>query len=110
MIAKRKFSLPFFALLVFTISGLAQEKDSISKKKDVKIIESKDIPLDTTGMDMKGLEQMDRMQSFKPLNDNGFSLGDSLIALLIQKLRGQFDIENKNGYELTVHFKHLQTV
>jgi len=70
MIAKRKFFFLFFALLVFTISGLAQERDSIPPKKNVKIIESKDIPLDTTAMDMKGVEQMEKMQSTQPLNDN----------------------------------------
>ncbi|MFK7813220.1 MAG: LysM peptidoglycan-binding domain-containing protein [Maribacter sp.] len=70
MIAKRKLFLPFFTLLTFTISGLAQEKDSIPPKKDVKIIQSKDIPLDTIPMDVKGVEQIEKMNSSQPLNDN----------------------------------------
>jgi len=70
MIAKRKYFLPFFTLLVFTFSGLAQEKDSIPLKEKAKIIESKDIPLDTSAMDMKGVKQMEKMQSSQALNDN----------------------------------------
>ena len=70
MIAKRNFFLPFFALLFFAVSGLAQEKDSIPTKKDIKIIQSKDIPLDTTAMDMKGVEQMEQMESSQPIKDN----------------------------------------
>ena len=70
MIAKRTSFLPFFALLIFTFSGLAQQKDSISEKKEVKIIQSKDIPIDTTAMDMKGVEQMEQMEAGSPLKDN----------------------------------------
>ncbi len=56
------------------------------------------------------LSYKDNGSIFKTPNESDFSLGDSLIALLIQKLRGQFHIEYQNGYELTVHFKHLQIV
>ncbi|MFS4492741.1 LysM peptidoglycan-binding domain-containing protein [Maribacter sp. 2308TA10-17] len=70
MIAKRNFFLPFFALLFFAVSGLAQEKDSIPQKRDIKIIQSKDIPLDTTAMDMKGVEQMEKMESSQAIKDN----------------------------------------
>ena len=70
MIAKRNFFFPVFTFLIFTFSGIAQEKKSTSKNKDVKIIESKKIPLDTITMDMKGVEQMEKMQSEQPLNDN----------------------------------------
>lgn len=70
MITKKTRFLSFFVLLIFCISGLAQEKDSIPVKSDVKIIQSKDIPLDTSAIDMKGVEQMERMESSQPLKDN----------------------------------------
>ncbi len=70
MIAKRTAFLPVFALLIFTFSGLAQQKDAIPVKKEVKIIQSKDIPLDTTAIDMKGVQQMEQMEADSPLKDN----------------------------------------
>ncbi len=61
----------FPVLLFFVLPSQAQENDSTLVRKDnLKIIEAKDIPLDTTALDMKGVEQMELMDTETPLNDN----------------------------------------
>jgi len=71
MIFKNKHYLFFSISLVFSMLVTAQENDSISAKNGtVKIIEAKDIPLDTTAMDMKGLEIIENMEDSKSLDDN----------------------------------------
>lgn len=60
-----------FTALVFTIPVMAQENDSISKvKENVRSIEAKDIPLDTTIVEIKSLDVIERMEASKNLNDN----------------------------------------
>lgn len=63
--------LLFFTGLVFTFPVMSQENDSISKvKESVKIIEAKDIPLDTTTVEIKSLDIIESMEASKNLNDN----------------------------------------
>ena len=60
-----------FGLLVVAFPSMAQENDSISiAQKKIDSMESKQIPLDTTAMDMKGVEQMELMDSESDLLDN----------------------------------------
>ena len=71
MTSKQSRFLLFLFILTFTIPAMAQENDSISKTIDtVKIIEAKDIPLDTISMDLKSLENIENMEASKSLNDN----------------------------------------
>ena len=71
MNSQMKNYLPFLSFLIFAFPLCAQENDSIQIKKDsLKIIEAKDIPLDTSAMDMKGVEQMELMDSETELKDN----------------------------------------
>ncbi len=78
--------LTFLSFLVFALPLTAQENDSIPIQKDsLKIIEAKDIPIDTIAMDMKGLEQMELMESETTLKDNPL--------MLVKK-------EDKGGYNL----------
>lgn len=73
--------LAFLSFFTFGTSIVAQERDSISpKRENVRIMAAKDIPVDTMTMDMKGLEQMEQMESSTELNDNPLVLvkgGDS---------------------------------
>lgn len=63
--------LAFLLYFSVTLTLLAQEKDSIPSAKDsLRIIEAKDIPLDTIEMDMKGMELMEAMESTRDLADN----------------------------------------
>ena len=68
MVAIKKIYLGIL-LLAFTVSSLAQQTDTIPKK-EVKIIEAKDIHLDTTAMDMESVQQMELMESTVGLKDN----------------------------------------
>ena len=70
MIAKKHSFLPFLALLIFTISGLAQEKDSIPLKKHVKRIQAKDIPLDTIAAEIKAAVPIKKSEVNQALNDS----------------------------------------
>jgi len=71
MILKKSQFLFFVSLFALTFSAIAQEQDSISKTINTsKIIEAKDIPLDTIAMDMKGVENIENMEAAKSLNDN----------------------------------------
>lgn len=47
---------------------------------------------------------------FNTNDGSDINLGDSLITLLIQNLRGQYQIMYTNGYELNIHFNNLQTI
>ena len=71
MIEYLKNCIALFSCLLFAIPLVAQENDSIPIAKDnQKITEAKDIPLDTVAMDMKGVEQMELMDSETELKDN----------------------------------------
>ncbi len=70
MIAKRARFLPIFIMFIFSFSGLAQNKDSIPSEERVKIIDAIDIPLDTTLIDLKGVDQMEQMESSQKISDN----------------------------------------
>ena len=71
MIFNEHHILLVFTALVFTIPVMAQENDSISKvKENVRSIEAKDIPLDTTIVEIKSLDVIERMEASKNLNDN----------------------------------------
>lgn len=56
------------------------------------------------------LNYTDNGTVFKRLEDNHFSLGDSLIELLIHKLRGKYTVQSSKGYNLHVSLKALQIV
>ena len=57
--------LPFFAFLIFTCFCIAQEKDSLpDSKNQIKIIQSKDIPLDTMNITKNGADQIEPPQQF----------------------------------------------
>jgi len=72
-------------LFAFVLQGIAQKKDSIPEKEN-RIVEVKDIPLDTTVRDMKGVEQMELPIGLKdaPLvlskKKNGYNLTDNAEA------------------------------
>ena len=72
MITKKNSFLPFFAVLILTFSGIAQDKDSISfSKNEIKITQAKDIPLDTSAVEIKGVDQV---KSSQILEDNPLTL------------------------------------
>lgn len=63
--------LPFLSLLIFALPLGAQENDSAPFHKDsLKITEAKEISLDPTAMDMKGVAQMELMEAETDLKDN----------------------------------------
>lgn len=71
MIFKRTLFLFSFTFLSAACLAVAQEQDSLPKaQKDIKIIESKDIPLDSTAIDMKGVEQVENIEDSENLKDN----------------------------------------
>lgn len=47
---------------------------------------------------------------FNTNEHSDMNLGDSLITLLIQNLRGQYQIKYNTGYELSIHFNNLQII
>ncbi len=71
MIFEKRRILLFFAALVFAYPAIAQENDSISKvKENIKIIEAKDIPLDTTTLVGKSIDVIESKEASKNINDN----------------------------------------
>ena len=71
MNSKMKNYLPFLSLLIFTFPLFGQENDSIPISKDnIRIIEAKDIPLDTSVIDAKDLNQRALLNSENDLKDN----------------------------------------
>lgn len=56
------------------------------------------------------LHYKDNGSVFKTSENNHFNLGDSLIELLIHKLRGKHDFTFDNGYNLHIYLKHIQPV
>ncbi len=55
----------------FLVTGVAQEIDSIpSNKLSRSILKAKEIPADTTAMDMEGAEQMESMEAKDNIQDN----------------------------------------
>ncbi|MCM4172229.1 LysM peptidoglycan-binding domain-containing protein [Arenibacter sp. TNZ] len=55
----------------FLVTGVAQEIDSIpANKLGLDIIKAKEIPADTTAMDMEGAEQMESMEAVDDIQDN----------------------------------------
>lgn len=71
MIFRNRRILLFFTALVFAFPVLAQENDSISKaQENIKIIEAKDIPLDTIAADINSLDVIESMEASKNINDN----------------------------------------
>ncbi|WP_246473914.1 lytic transglycosylase domain-containing protein [Arenibacter arenosicollis] len=55
----------------FLVTGVAQEIDSIpSNKLSRSILKAKEIPADTTAMDMEGAEQMESMEAKDDIQDN----------------------------------------
>ena len=55
--------------MFFAIPIAAQEANDASNNA-VKVIEIKDIPVDTLAMDMEGVKQMELLESANPINDN----------------------------------------
>lgn len=71
MNARMKHYLSFLSFLIFASPFFAQEKDSVGLQKDsLKLVQAKDAVLDTTAMDMKGVEQMALMEADTQLKDN----------------------------------------
>ena len=71
MIFEKRRILLFFAALVFAYPAIAQENDSILKvKENIKIIEAKDIPLDTTTLIGKSIDVIESKEASKNINDN----------------------------------------
>ncbi len=64
---------PFFVALIFCFPILAQENDSISIQRDtIKIIKEKEVSIDTTALDLKGIQIIESMEDSMSLNDNPF--------------------------------------
>ncbi len=61
--------LSILLVLFFAIPIAAQEVNDASTD-GVKVIEAKDIPVDTLAMDMQGVKQMELLESANPINDN----------------------------------------
>ena len=55
--------------IILAIPLSAQEAKDASIKK-IRVIETKDIPLDTLAMDLEGVEQMELLESSNTINDN----------------------------------------
>lgn len=66
---KNSFLLGLSLFLVTSLTLSGQEIKG-SLQNDVKIIEAKDIPLDTLAIDVKGVEQLELLESKNPINDN----------------------------------------
>ena len=54
------------------------------------------------------LHYKDNGTVFKTTESNHFNLGDSLIELLIHKLRGKHEVKFDNGYNLNIYLKQIQ--
>ncbi|MDL5510238.1 LysM peptidoglycan-binding domain-containing protein [Arenibacter sp. M-2] len=55
----------------FLATGVAQEFDSIpSTKQGLNVLKTQEIPVDTTAMDMEGVEQMETMEAKDDIQDN----------------------------------------
>ncbi|MGB5666949.1 MAG: LysM peptidoglycan-binding domain-containing protein [Maribacter sp.] len=66
------FKLPCLSTVLAIILAIplsAQEAKDASIKK-IRVIETKDIPLDTLAMDLEGVEQMELLESSNTINDN----------------------------------------
>lgn len=75
MTGKRNKYLTFLSIVVFASALVAQEKDSIADSaNEIKIIEAKDIPLDTTGVDKRGAELTEEVDLSAGPNDNALIL------------------------------------
>ena len=77
----------FFSLiyaLVFSVSSMAQQRDSLGLSQQDSLVKSQsdqaptntgtELPVDTLAMDMTGVEQMEEMASDSTLNDNVLTL------------------------------------
>ncbi|MCM4150219.1 LysM peptidoglycan-binding domain-containing protein [Arenibacter sp. N53] len=70
----------------FLVTGVAQEIDSIpSNKIPLGILKAKEIPVDTTAMDLEGAEQMETMEAKDDIQDN---------PLLLVKGQKKYDLKD----------------
>ena len=71
--------LSFVLVAFLNISVCAQEGNPTSQEQ-LKVVQAKDIPLDTLALDMEGVEQMELLESSNKINDNSLpmaALGDT---------------------------------
>lgn len=69
MVSFKHTCLSILLAIFFAIPISAQEVNDASTD-GVRVIESKDIPVDTLAMDMVGVKQMELLESANPINDN----------------------------------------
>ena len=69
MVSFKYACLSILLAIFFAIPIAAQEVNDASTD-GVKVIEAKDIPVDTLAMDMVGVKQMELLESANPINDN----------------------------------------
>ncbi|NNE77898.1 MAG: LysM peptidoglycan-binding domain-containing protein [Pricia sp.] len=74
MTTKRKIFLAVFTSFLFAFSVVAQKDSRFKSKKNGKITEESEAPIDTLAMDMKGIEQMELMAADSIINDGPLAL------------------------------------
>ncbi len=86
MVPKNAKSFLYLVALSICFTTTAQEKDTLSQKgNNVRIIEAKDIPLDTTAVNIQDVEQLEKVKPTAPLND---------APLAFTQKKGQYEFQD----------------
>ncbi|MCP4977097.1 MAG: LysM peptidoglycan-binding domain-containing protein [Maribacter sp.] len=86
--------LGMILIVLLTMPIAAQEAKNASTE-GAKVVEIKDIPVDTLAMDMEGVKQMELLESANPINDNSLPV----IAVGDKKTFDLKDIESAAKYD-----------